>query len=94
MMAFISLPSFAPKEVTSTRVFFFLLVVAALLSALNNNMVVVGLLGLLLASSYQKSSSLLAEDERVCVFVTQVPKKCDIFVCQFMHCQKEADRGS
>lgn len=33
--------------------------------------------------------TLLTVDERVCVFVTQVPKKCDIFVCQFMHCQKE-----
>ena len=37
MMAFISLPSFAPKEVTSSYSS-----CAALLSALNNNMVVVG----------------------------------------------------
>ena len=42
-------------------------------------------------TSMEKSppTTLLTVDERVCVFVTQVPKKCDIFVCQFMHCQKE-----
>ena len=46
-------------------------------------------------TSMEKSppTTLLTVDERVCVFVTQVPKKCDIFVCQFMHCQKEEKAG-